>query len=137
MANQTGITSSTIFPSLTGCSGLNVTGNSGSVTPTCPLPNEAVSDNTTTNSDTYVSGTYPYFKLGNLTNADSDDDAEFVVVEFNALMENISTNQAFNNATGAASVTNLDNDFQVFVGGSTLATSGSVRSRSPSRLSTI
>ena len=42
-------------------------------------------------------------------------------------MENISTNQAFNNATGAASVTNLDNDFQVLVGGSTLATSGSVR----------
>ena len=104
-----------------------MTGNSGSVTPTCPLPNEAVSDNATTNSDTYVSGTYPYFKLGNLTNADSDDDAEFVVVEFNVLVENISANQAFNNATGAASVTNLDNDFQVLVGGSTLATSGSVQ----------
>ena len=56
VANGAGITSSTIVPGLPGCSGLNVTGNSGSVTPTCPLPDTAVSDNATTNSDNYGSG---------------------------------------------------------------------------------
>ncbi len=127
VANGVGISSSTITTALPNCAGLNVTGNSGSVTPTCPLPDTAVSDNASTNSDNYVSGTDPYFKLGNLTNGDSDADGEFVVVEFNALVENVSTNQAFNNATNAASATNRDNNFQVLVGGSTLATSTNVR----------
>ena len=127
VANGTGISSSTITTALPNCSGLNMTGNSGSVTPTCPLPDTAVSDNANTNSDSYGSGADPYFKLGDLTNGDSDADAEFIVVEFNAVVEDISGNQAFNNATGAASATNRDNNFQVLAGGATLATSSNVR----------
>lgn len=129
VANQTGISSTTITPLLPGCSGLNITGNSGNVTPTCPLPDPAVSRSPTTNDDAYGSGDDPYFKLGDVTNNDSDADDEFIVVEFNALVENITGNQAFNNATGAASATTRSNDFQFLADGATVATSGSVSVR--------
>ncbi|MDW8267631.1 MAG: isopeptide-forming domain-containing fimbrial protein [Anaerolineae bacterium] len=129
VANQTGISSTTITPALPGCSGLNITGNSGNVTPTCPLPDTAVSRSATTNDDNYGSGDDPYFKLGDVTNSDSDADNEFIVVEFNAVVENITGNQAFNNATGAASATTRSNDFQFLADTTTVGTSGSVSVR--------
>ncbi len=42
----------------------------------------------------FVSGTDPIFHLGTLTNRDSDGNQEYVVIEFNALVENIAGNQA-------------------------------------------
>jgi hypothetical protein len=39
-------------------------------------------------------GTDPTFRIGNITNADSDADSEFVVIEFNALVTNESFNQS-------------------------------------------
>jgi large repetitive protein len=39
-------------------------------------------------------GTDPTFRIGDITNADSDADSEFVVIEFNALVTNESFNQS-------------------------------------------
>ena len=43
VSNGAGISSSTINSGLPGCGGLNISGASGAVTPTCPLPDAAVS----------------------------------------------------------------------------------------------
>ena len=85
--------------------------NIASITPAYILPDDAVSNASTTNTDTYTSGTDPYFKFGTLTNSDNDSDAEYVVVEFNALVLNNTNNQSgqtrgntFNLMTGATPV---------------------------------
>ena len=71
--------------------------NIATITPTFALPDTAVSTLSTTNNDSYSSGTDPYLKFGTLTNSDNDNDAiygnEYVVVEFNALMLNNINNQ--------------------------------------------
>ncbi|MDW7967649.1 MAG: DUF11 domain-containing protein, partial [Thermoanaerobaculum sp.] len=79
----------------------------GSITPTFVLPDAAVSASDTTNNDTYGDGTDPFFKFLNLTNTDSDADQEFVVVEFNAVVRNVTGNQAG---------TTRGNNFSVLVG---------------------
>ncbi len=99
--STSGMTSSTI----SGAS-LNLVGSmANSTTPTSAeitfiLPDSTISTSATTNEDTYASGTDIYFKFGDLTNlSENDADSEYVVVEFNALVENITGNQAFNNST--------------------------------------
>lgn len=42
----------------------------------------------------YATGADVFFRFGDLTNADRDLDTEFVVIEFNALVENVAGNQA-------------------------------------------
>ena len=42
----------------------------------------------------YASGQDVFFRFGNIVNSDRDTDLEFVVVEFNVLVENIASNQA-------------------------------------------
>lgn len=54
----------------------------------CVLANANISSSPSSNADTYNTGTDVRFKLGTLSNADSDADAEYVVVEFNALLDN-------------------------------------------------
>ncbi len=82
------------------------------VTPTYALPDQNVgsSNSITADPDTYGNGTDPYFKLGTLTNNDNDADAEYVIVEFNALVNN---SAAGSNDAGDA----RNNTFAVFVGG--------------------
>ncbi len=75
-------------------------------TPTFVLPDAAVSDNTTTNSDAYVSGTDVFFKLGTLTNAETTAAVESVVIQFQAVVVNEAGNQA---------ATNLSNTFGVLL----------------------
>lgn len=53
-----------------------------------PLADAAISTSATANADTYASGTDPRFKLGILVNNDNDDNDEYVIVEFNALVDN-------------------------------------------------
>ncbi|MBK9711649.1 MAG: DUF11 domain-containing protein [Kouleothrix sp.] len=113
VSNGGGITSSTIAGA-----GLRISGSSGSVAPTFVLSDTMVSKSATLNDDSYGDGDDVYFKLGNLTNGDSDADGEFVVVELNALVDNISNSQGFNNSTGTSVTTTRNNDFQVLVGGS-------------------
>ena len=48
----------------------------------------------TSDNNTFTIGTDPHFKFGNLTNSDNDLDAEYVVVEFNALVLNNTNNQS-------------------------------------------
>jgi fimbrial isopeptide formation D2 family protein/uncharacterized repeat protein (TIGR01451 family) len=93
----------------------------GSITPSSLLPDDAVSASATTNNDTYVSGTDPYFKFSDVVNYDNDPDQEFIVVEFNALVLNLSSNQ---NTTSSR-----NNNFSVFVNGSQVATSNTVSIR--------
>ena len=86
VSNGGGITSSTISGA-----GLAVSGNEltlGSVAPSFEFPTASVT------GGPFVSGTDPTFNFGTLVNIDSDADQEFVVLEFNALVENTATNQA-------------------------------------------
>ncbi len=82
------------------------------VTPTYVLPDQNVgsSNSLTADPDSYGNSTDPYFKLGTLTNNDSDADAEYVIIEFNALINNTS---AGSNDTGNA----RGNTFSVFING--------------------
>jgi large repetitive protein len=106
VSNGTGMTSDTLSGA-----GLAVTGNETSVagiTPTFVLPVGAIS------GGPFGNGTDPVFAMGSLTNADSDADSEYAVVEFNALVSNVIGNQA-----GTA----LANTASVETGGTLLATS--------------
>ncbi len=91
--------------------GANINGNAAT-TPVFVLSDHNVGSTGSGNSDndTYTSGHDPYFKLGTIVNADNDADAEYVVIEFNALVLN------------AAAASNDQNDirtnrFQVRVDG--------------------
>ena len=66
---------------------------------------------------TFESGEDPTFNLGNLTNTDSDANSELVVIEFNALVENITANQ---------DPGTLDNSFTVDADNATARTSNVV-----------
>jgi uncharacterized repeat protein (TIGR01451 family)/fimbrial isopeptide formation D2 family protein len=58
----------------------------------CAFPNtNSISTSETAEDDAYASGTDVSFKFGNLVNGDSDANAEFIVVEFNALVDNALT----------------------------------------------
>ena len=63
-------------------------------TPTFALPDAAVSTSATSNADAYSSGTDVFFKLGNLSNADTNGaTTESVVIEFQAVVVNELANQ--------------------------------------------
>jgi uncharacterized repeat protein (TIGR01451 family) len=97
----------------------NVSGNQlslSAVTPTYMLPSSAISPFHAPGIP-FACGLQPSFNLGNLTNTDNDSDQEFIVLEFNALVCNIASNQ-----NGTA----LNNSFGVLVGGQQVATSNSV-----------
>ena len=98
VSNGAGITSSPsgAIPAIPG--GCTVTGATANATvPPTPLPctladGNVGSDNSTSlDPDVYTTGTDPFFKFGTLVNADNDPDDEFVVVEFNALVDNNAT----------------------------------------------
>ncbi len=117
VSNGAGLSSSTLAGA-----GLIVSGNETTVAgirPTFVLPDNAVSsDATNPNLDAYVAGagTNVFFWFGDLTNADRDVDQEFIVVEFNALVENIVGNQAYNNVTGASTPVTLGNRYRTRIG---------------------
>ncbi|MCE9531404.1 MAG: isopeptide-forming domain-containing fimbrial protein [Planctomycetes bacterium] len=104
-----------------------VTGNEttiASITPTFLLSDANIgsSNSLTADPDVYATNDDVYFKLGDLVNNDRDANREYIVIEFNALMDNT---VAGSNDAGE----NRDNNFQVIVGGSVLATSANVRAR--------
>ncbi|MEQ8662671.1 MAG: isopeptide-forming domain-containing fimbrial protein, partial [Gammaproteobacteria bacterium] len=73
------------------------------ITPTFALADLNISSVVDADVDTYVSGSDVFFRLGDVVNADSDANAEFIVIEYNALVINEAGNVA-----GAA----LDNSFR-------------------------
>ncbi len=58
------------------------------IVPTFTLPDNAVSASLSSDSDTYNTDSDIYFKFGNLVNSDNDPTFEFVILEFNALVDN-------------------------------------------------
>lgn len=99
VSNDTGLTSSTVDQLSCSSGTLAVTGDEStiaSITPDCLLADAFISDNSTTNSDSYGNGTDVFFLLGDITNADNDADYEYIVIEFNAVMLNDSGNQSNN-----------------------------------------
>lgn len=73
--------------------------------PAFTLPDTAVADNSTANTDGYISGTDVFFKFGTLTNT-ATTGTQSVVVEFTARVVNETANQAG---------VNLDNAFNVLL----------------------
>jgi uncharacterized repeat protein (TIGR01451 family)/fimbrial isopeptide formation D2 family protein len=101
---------------------LDVDGNEAtvaSIVPDFPVPAGAISGG---NGD----GDDVIFDLGFLQNADNDPNQEFIVIEFNALVDNVTGNQAFDNQTGAALPTTLNNTYDALVNGSLAETSNAV-----------
>ncbi|WP_232056120.1 SdrD B-like domain-containing protein [Tuwongella immobilis] len=74
------------------------------------LPDGAISTSFTINDDAYGNGTDVIFKFGNILNIENDFDSEYIVVEFNAQVLNVATNQ---------SGVDLSNQFEAFLNGST------------------
>ena len=67
------------------------------VLPTRTVPGTAIRDglgNVVPGGTVMVSGSSPCFVLGDLTNTDRDADGEFVVIEFNAIVDNVPGNVA-------------------------------------------
>ena len=96
-------------PALSG-PGLDISGDSGAVTPTFVIPAGAISP------AGFDSGTDVTFDLGTVTNNDRDSDGEYIVIEFNALVHNDTTHQ---NDAGDE----RRNNFRVRTGATVLGTS--------------
>ncbi|TWU59988.1 Serine-aspartate repeat-containing protein D precursor [Rubripirellula tenax] len=97
-------------------SGAGLASTSSSVVPTYQLTDSAISISASVNNDNYQTGSDVYFKLGDVTNAESDANAEYVIVEFNALVDNNSISAANRNDAGEL----LYNDVYVYTGGTLL-----------------
>jgi fimbrial isopeptide formation D2 family protein len=103
VSNGVGLTSASVA-SVAGLTTVTATGNGGtlagltsaSITGTFADSNIATSNTGAGTGDpvVYASGQDVFFRFGSLTNADNDTDAEFVVLEFNALVDNTAGNQA-------------------------------------------
>lgn len=123
--SDNGITSS-VFGTLPGITGSSVT------TPTfivlATSYDGAISSSSTLDVDTYNAGTDIYFKLGNITNLDNDANAEYIVIEFNAIVTNApgSSNNAANSSGGSDSGDTNRNNFTVRFDGQDRATSNNV-----------
>ena len=76
------------------------------------LADANISSGANANADTYNAGTAVYFKLGNIVNAESDADAEYVVLEFNAVVANDNNATATDGSAIQAGV-QYDNTFLV------------------------
>jgi uncharacterized repeat protein (TIGR01451 family) len=80
--------------------------------PIAVLPDTLISPNPSTT--TYGPGDPPSFTLGTLTNSDNDANAEYVIIEFNALVNNLPVNvSALPNKDGVT----LSNSYKVFIKG--------------------
>jgi|GEM_PF-1893169 len=86
------------------------------------LDDAAISSNLNNNQDDYNTGTDVHFKLGDIVNGDRDVDDEFVVIEFNALVDNNSVAGTTNDAGDI-----LRNNFQIISDGNVLDTSNITR----------
>ncbi|MEM9271475.1 MAG: isopeptide-forming domain-containing fimbrial protein [Cyanobacteria bacterium P01_F01_bin.143] len=112
VSNGTGISSSN--SDINNITDINISGNAATAPDAdAVLISSVIADEGSDGG--FASGEDIIFSLGNLTNSDDDADNEYVVIEFNALVENISSNQAANAV--------LNNQFQVSATGSTTRTS--------------
>lgn len=64
------------------------------------LPDDAISRSTSGDNDNYDSGRDVFFKLGDIDNNDRDTNIEYVVVEFNVLVDNNNASSGARNDAG-------------------------------------
>ena len=77
---------------INGLAGLNFTGVSPAVTPTALLPAADIGGGTG-GGGAFLDGDHPVFSFSTLTNNDNNDaNPEFVVLDFNALVDNVASN---------------------------------------------
>jgi uncharacterized repeat protein (TIGR01451 family)/fimbrial isopeptide formation D2 family protein len=112
-----------LVSSIAAFSGCNQIGSSNTITPGCVIPSGQIT------GGTFGSGTDPTFALGTIQNTDNDANAEYIVVEFNAQVLNITANQAFTQTTGATVTTSLSNTYTAIrqnptTGDTNMSTSG-------------
>lgn len=90
VANGTGITSTAVGAIVPAISGCTVATSPASLALPCTLADGSLgSDSSTaTDPDAYTTSSDLYIKFGNVVNNDNDADVEYVVVEFNALIDN-------------------------------------------------
>ncbi|MCO8124320.1 isopeptide-forming domain-containing fimbrial protein [Stieleria sp. TO1_6] len=95
VGDQNGLfTSSTLDPSAF-VMGDETTINS--ITPTFVLTDDLISTSTTDpNADDFQPGSNPFFNLGTVDNVEDDANQEFIVIEFNAIVNNLPDNIAGN-----------------------------------------
>jgi large repetitive protein len=93
-----------------------VTGSNSNISPdnTCTLDTSRIT------GSPFNSGVDPIFSLGNFVNNENDSNGEFLVIEFNAIVTNEAVNQAYNNATGVATLNTRSNTVSAYVNTSTL-----------------
>jgi len=134
VTDEAGISSSSVgslpIAAIPGTCTVSGSSADGSI-PAAPLPctlddtNVGSSASTSSDPDSYGNGTDPRFKLGDLVNNDSDSNLEYVVVEFNALLNNTNNNAG----------NNRNNTFRVYIGGSQIGGNSNtirVRTQEPS-----
>ena len=81
-------------PTINDLTGLNISGSSSSVTPTAVFPTADISGGTGTGG-AFQDGDAPVFSFSNLVDNDTTDaNPEFVVLDFNALVDNVASNVA-------------------------------------------
>ncbi len=93
-----------------------------SVLPTALLPGSAIQ---AVGGGAFVAGTDVRFVLGDLVNTNTDADGEFIVIEFNGVVDDVTGNQSIDNSTGAlaAPATSLPVNYVFRSGGSDRGTS--------------
>lgn len=64
------------------------------ITPVFELADINISNAPDSDVDVYTSGADVFFRLGDVTNADSDANKEYIVLEFNLLVDNVAANVA-------------------------------------------
>ena len=96
------------------------------ITPIYVLPAQNISSTLGGNNDIYSSGTDVYFKLGDVYNSELDLNGEFAVIEFNALVANVSGNQNGTIRTNTFSVYVDEDGDENAEAGEIVDTSGSV-----------
>ncbi|MFV0441996.1 MAG: SdrD B-like domain-containing protein [Planctomycetaceae bacterium] len=84
--------SGTMTSSILSGAGLNQMGDDASLsslTPSFVLPDGSISAAaTSSDNDAWTTGGDPYFKVGTIVNNDNDSNKEYLVIEFNALVDN-------------------------------------------------
>jgi fimbrial isopeptide formation D2 family protein/uncharacterized repeat protein (TIGR01451 family) len=122
ISNDGGMTSTSINSGMAGCANLNVSGNSRNVMPTCPIPATSITGGTS--GGTFIDSDDPTFNIGTIMNNDSDADEEYIVIELNVLVTNVTGNSL--SGAGPYGQTRT-NTFTVSINGTSTDTSNTVK----------
>ncbi len=115
VSDNDAITSTTIADAAAFIAGNDTT--IATITPVGTFGDEDVANSINGSTDTYNSGTDVYFKLGDIVNLDDDANVEYVVIEFNALVNNSTVNNSGTSLTHQVRVYVDDVSHQLSIAG--------------------